>query len=166
MNYPRFRPRSIRSWIHRPSALRRLSGGWTSSTLCGRKRPSIGASSPKLIALNNALPNAAASTLTFTQTVQRGDLWGRLVENAVGAHFLNHGLGADTYYWQDGGGEVDFIVERGGRATAFEVKSGRKQASTALERLKMRHPKIRIVSLGSGGIPLERFFEASPDAWL
>lgn len=124
------------------------------------------ASSPKLIAWNNALLNAAASTLTFTQTVQRGDLWGRLVENAVGAHFLNHGLGADTYYWQDGGGEVDFIVERGGRATAFEVKSGRKHASTGLERLKVRHPKIRIVSVGSGGIPLERFFETSPDAWL
>lgn len=44
--------------------------------------------------------------------------WGRLVENAVGAH-LPAGLqdvSFDVMYWRDGRDEVDHVVRAGGRA--------------------------------------------------
>ncbi|MGQ0505637.1 MAG: DUF4143 domain-containing protein, partial [Myxococcaceae bacterium] len=123
------------------------------------------ASSPKLICWNNALV-AALSGLTLAETRQSGDLWGRLVENAVGAHFLNHGLGQQTWYWQQGNGEVDFVVEHGRSITAFEVKSGRRSHSSGLEAFRKKHPRARALIVGTGGIPLEKFFSTSPADWL
>src|SRR4030066_1655882 len=53
--------------------------------------------------------------------------WGRLVENAVGSHFCNGfaGTGYSISYWREGDREVDFVVSRGSKTWAIEVKSGR-----------------------------------------
>lgn len=123
------------------------------------------ASSPKLIAWNNALISSL-SGLTFATARKQPDFWGRLVENAVGAHLLNHGYAASTFYWHQAHAEVDFIVERGGRPTAIEVKTGAKRASAGLLELRSRHPKVRAITVGTGGVPLEHFFSGPPDKWL
>jgi len=49
-------------------------------------------SSPKLISWNNSLINAIYGQ-PFEKTRQDYSRWGRLIENAVGAHLLNHLVG-------------------------------------------------------------------------
>ena len=71
-----------------------------------------------------------------------------------------------TYYWQEGNAEVDFVLEHGRSATAVVVKSGRKESSAGLEAFRARHPKVKILRVGTGGIPLEQFFSADPEEWL
>ncbi len=83
-------------------------------------------SSPKLVLWNNALISAP-SLRTFDEARHDADLWGRWVENAVGAHLLNHlqGLAYEVSYWRHRKHEVDFVVRAGDRLWALEVKSGR-----------------------------------------
>jgi predicted AAA+ superfamily ATPase len=123
------------------------------------------ASSPKFILWNNALASALGG-LGLAEARSRGDLWGRLVENAVGAHLLNHGLGQSLWYWQEGQAEVDFVIETGRSLVAVEVKSGRTARTHGLEVFLRKHRGARPLVVGTGGIPLEQFFSAPPDAWL
>ncbi len=127
------------------------------------------ASSPKIVVWNNAII-AALSMLSLGEARRDAELWGRLVENAVGSHFLNHflddGHQARTWYWLEPHAEVDYVVEKGRNATAFEVKSGRRGRSAGLAAFRKRHPRIPTQVIGAGGIPLEEFFSTAPDAWL
>lgn len=124
------------------------------------------ASSPKLIVWNNALTNALSS-YTFQESREKPEEWGWLVENAVGAHLLNYRpTTAEIYYWRHGHDEVDFVLERGDKAVAFEVKSGRHGKTQGLSALKKQHPSIKSLMVGTGGVPLETFFSRPPDVWL
>lgn len=118
------------------------------------------ASSPKLIVWNNALTNALSS-YTFEESRDKPEEWGWLVENAVGAHLLNYRpTTADIFFWRHGNNEVDFIMESGDKAVAFEVKSGRHGKTHGLSALKKQHTSIKPIIVGTGGIPLETFFPA------
>ena len=124
-------------------------------------------SSPKLILWNNALVNAT-SLLTFDQAFADGSWWGRLVENAVGAHLLNHLQGSSwsVTYWRDAGEEVDFVVSRGAQTWAVEIKSGRGHKTSGLTAFKRRYPKARTWLVGDTGIPLTDFFSSPPQEWF
>lgn len=124
-------------------------------------------SSPKLILWNNALVNAL-STKRFKESVGDEAWWGRLVENAVGAHFCNSLPGSDYHltYWRDRDIEVDFVITRGAETWAVEVKSGRGGKSSGLERFRSRYPNARMLVVGGSGIPLEKFFLEQAEAWL
>ncbi len=79
----------------------------------------VRASSPKLIARNNAVVTALRG-VPFEETVRDRPFYGRLVENAVGAAFLN--AGDSVFYWSERKEkEVDFIVQRGKDLLAVEV---------------------------------------------
>jgi uncharacterized protein len=82
-------------------------------------------SSPKLIVWSNAL---VAAMLGHGLEEARRDtaLWGRLVENAAGAHLVNHLHDAEdeVTYFRDGDDEVDFVLRRGRTIVGIEVKSG------------------------------------------
>ena len=124
-------------------------------------------SSPKLVLWNNALVNAL-STRSFAEALGDSIWWGRLVENAVGAHLCN-GLPSVEYtltYWRDGGHEVDFVVARGSDVWAIEVKSGRSGKAAGLTRFRQRYPEARALLVGGPGIPLAEFFSQDPQAWL
>jgi uncharacterized protein len=56
---------------------------------------------------------------------------GRVLELIVGAQLVR--LGWDLYYWREGQHEVDFVVKKGKRIWAIEVKSGRKKKLLGLE---------------------------------
>lgn len=121
------------------------------------------ASSPKLVLWNNAL--ATSSLLpNFSEARADGELWGRLVENAVGAHLLNHlhGPAWSISYWRDGDDEVDFVVNHGQKTWAIEVKSTRMRPSRGLEKFLARYPKTHPVIVGAGGVALETFFAGPP----
>jgi hypothetical protein len=124
-------------------------------------------SSPKLILWNNALVNAP-STRTFAQAQADGAWWGRLVENAVGAHLLN-GLEGPQWsiaYWRANGDEVDFVVSRGTHTWALEVKSGRAGKAGGLAAFRKRYPRAKTWLVGEGGVPLQDFLAAPPVRWF
>ncbi|MGH3613490.1 MAG: ATP-binding protein [Pseudonocardia sp.] len=124
-------------------------------------------SSPKLLALNTGLISAL-SDLSLPATRERPDLWGRLVESAVGAHLLGTAAGnTDVSYWRDGRDEVDFVVRSGSALVALEVKSGRPPGTFAgLDRFRREHSHARTLIVGSTGIPLEEFLSAPTETWL
>lgn len=124
-------------------------------------------SSPKLILWNNALVNAP-STLGFRQAHADGAWWGRLVENAVGAHLLNGLTGPQwsVNYWRANGDEVDFVVSHGGQTWAAEVKSGRGGKAGGLEAFRARYPKAQAWLVGDSGIPLADFFARPAEGWF
>ena len=88
------------------------------------------ASSPKLQVCNTALMTAATG-LSFQEARGNPDFWGRLLESAVGAHLINDGSGSsiEVFYWRERNREVDFVLRKGQRVTAIEVKSGRKKSA-------------------------------------
>ncbi len=126
------------------------------------------ASSPKLLVMNTALMTAR-SHLTLAETQKDRDVWGRLVESAVGAHLINSTVGSqvNVFYWREGSREVDFIIQKGRSVTALEVKSGRKRENLAgIETFTARHRPQRSILVGEGGIPIERFFKSPVAEWV
>jgi hypothetical protein len=124
-------------------------------------------SSPKLLLWNNALVSALGLR-TRKEAVADRTWWGRLVENAVGAHLLN-GLPAADFgvtYWRDGDHEVDFVITRGTKIWAIEVKSGRPGQLSGVGAFKQRYPKANVWLVGGGGVNLEEFFLRPATDWF
>ena len=140
-----------------------LSGlqSWSGSAI--RQR----ASSPKLVLWNNALVHAM-SRRSIADAMADGPWWGRLVENAVGAHLLCHLSTVENqlWYWRDGQKEVDYVVSGAGKTLAIEVKSGSTGKAPGLEAFRARCPEARPLLVGGNGVPLEEFFRLPPDVWL
>ncbi len=84
---------------------------------------------------------------------------GRLVESAVGAYLLARGKeeGFEVYWWRERNNEVDFVIKKGSRLTAIEVKSGRvKNVGGSLE-FKKLYPEAFSLIVGSANFKLEDF---------
>ena len=120
-------------------------------------------SSPKLILWNNALINAVTGG-SFERAREDFSWWGRLVENAVGAHIMNHlsGMPYSVYYWRDRSREVDFVIETPRKLYAVEVKSGKTVNTTGLRDFCALYPDASPIILGRGGIDFETFFSTDP----
>jgi len=122
------------------------------------------ASSPKLQVLNSALLTAGRGW-SFAGARRDPEVWGRLVETAVGAHLVNagRGRGLDVGYWRERGKEVDFILRAGGELAALEVKSGRRRgALSGMTAFAAAFSPRRQLLVGGGGIPLEEFLLMDP----
>jgi len=121
------------------------------------------ASSPKLQVYNNALLGChwLAQGLGLAQAQARPEVWGRLVESAVGADLLarqlKHSIGQpQVFYWNKGQKEVDYILNAGGELWALEVKSGKAPGKLpGLDAFCKLHPEARPMIIGSGGMDLE-----------
>jgi len=124
-------------------------------------------SSPKLVLWNNALVSATVLK-TFEQAFADGSWWGRLVENAVGAHLLNglHGSAWGVTYWREATEEVDFVVSKGTQDWAVEVKSGRGDKVSGMVAFRKRYPKAKAWLVGATGIKLEEFFSQPAPEWF
>ena len=125
------------------------------------------ASSPKLNVLNTALISAG-SGYTFEEAQSDRSFWGRLVESAVGAHLYNTGTPAlRLRYWRNDDREVDFVLERGRRLIAFEVKSGARRARpSGLREFEKRFNVERSILVGEGGLPLSEFLSTPAKEWF
>lgn len=125
------------------------------------------ASSPKFNVLNNALMSAGSG---YTKAEAKADrsYWGRLVESAVGAHLYNTGHpDCRLYYWRESSREVDFVIERGKKLTAIEVKSGPASGhASGLDVFSENFGKCRKLLVGDGGIPLVEFLSYPAEHWL
>ncbi|MFQ5690365.1 MAG: ATP-binding protein [Gemmatimonadota bacterium] len=126
------------------------------------------ASSPKLQVLNTAL-FTAPSGLAPEELRGDAELWGRLVESAVGAYLANAAVAGtcELFYWRERNREVDFVVRSWGRLTAIEVKSGRtRQARTGLREFAERFEPMRTLLVGGDGVPLEEFLSQPVEHWI
>jgi hypothetical protein len=122
----------------------------------------VRASSPKLIVLAQALV-AGVQGRVPADVVADPALYGRYLENAVGAHLVAAGL--EVFYWRDRDLEVDFVVQRRGRAVAVEVGgSPRKRPERAVA--AARRLGIPCLVVGPAGVPAERFLGTDPAALL
>ncbi|MBD3319569.1 MAG: DUF4143 domain-containing protein, partial [Chitinivibrionales bacterium] len=116
-------------------------------------------SSPKLIAWNNALVSSMLEH-SFEAAMNDTELWGWLVENAVGGYLMNS-LPAGMYsvrYWRNRNYEVDFIVSSAKKIWAIEVKSNRAKSIGGLRKFCESYTNVTPVIIGGTGIPLEEFF--------
>lgn len=115
-------------------------------------------SSPRLMVYNTAL-------MTYSDGSNRQRLLdnpiykGHLVESAVGAYLLARSIedGFELYWWRERNLEVDFVIQKGRKITAIEVKSGRiKHVGGSLD-FKQRYPEALSLIIGSSNISLEDF---------
>ena len=123
------------------------------------------ASSPKFQVLNNALLTAQM-TLTFEESRADPEIWGRLVESAVGAYLVNVAVEKhiNVYYWRFKDREVDFLLERGDRLAAIEVKSGHKMKQMpGLELCARKFKNVKMLLVGQTGLPIEEFLQVDPN---
>ena len=125
------------------------------------------ASSPKLNVLNTALMTAD-SGYSFAEAQADRSFWGRIVESAVGAHLFNTAASnIRLHYWRDRSHEVDFVLQRGTRIVAIEVKSGAKMGSLrGMEEFADRFRPRRSLLVGEGGIPLNEFLTVPAHYWF
>ena len=136
-------------------------GNFSPKTHAGR------ASSPRLNVLNTAVMTAR-SGYTFDEARADRSFWGRIVESAVGAHLHNTlAPGVKLHYWRRYGLEVDFVLARGPRLTAIEVKSGlRRRAIDGMEEFRQRFDPTRTEVVGEGGVALHEFLSEPAGYWL
>lgn len=126
-------------------------------------------SSPKLQVFNTALMGAIATTegFGFDRLRATPDLWGRITESAVGAellarHLEHSSLQPFIHYWRDGSNEVDYVLRQQGELFALEVKSGVNQSNVkGLDAFCKLYPACRPQVLGTGGLPLQAWFEGA-----
>ena len=123
-------------------------------------------SSPKLTVLNTALM-AVVSGYTFDEARADRSQWGRMVESAVGAHLLNTASPrTDVRYWRDGDDEVDFVLHRGPRTVAIEVKSGKRSTGrSGLAAFERRFNPQAAFVVGQD-VELGEFLSQPADYWI
>jgi|SRR5579883_1971844 predicted AAA+ superfamily ATPase len=125
-------------------------------------------SSPKFQVMNTALLSAQTG-LTLKQARADATLWGRLTESAVGAHLANAAATGECalYYWRERHHEVDFVVERGRRLTAIEVKSGpAPRAHTGSAAFAQAFKARRTLLVGGDGIGVGEFLGRPVSHWI
>lgn len=124
------------------------------------------ASSPKFQVLNTALMSAQ-SNYSFAQARGNPDYWGHALESTIGAYLLNSTWGSDikVYYWREGQYEVDFILQRGDKLIALEVKSNlRKTSLPGLSLFYKTFQPQRVLLIGGQGLSIETFLKMPVDA--
>ena len=123
--------------------------------------------SPKLNVLNTALMTAG-SGYSFDEARADRTFWGRVVESAVGAHLYNTAASdISLQYWRKGQHEVDFVLQRGPRVVAIEVKSGPQRRDTSgMTEFEKQFSPVRSLVVGADGIPLNEFMSQPAEYWF
>lgn len=124
------------------------------------------ASSPKLQVFNTALMGAVAVAegWGFSRVRATPDLWGRVLESAVGAELLARRLTHSSthpalHYWHGSGKEVDYVLPDAHALFALEVKSGRQRGdASGLDAFRRAFAQARPLVIGAGGLPLDTWF--------
>jgi uncharacterized protein len=61
---------------------------------------------------------------------------------------------------------VDYVIARGIKLWAIEVKNGRSGKTAGLELFRARYHDAQILIVGGNGIPLQEFFATPAEMWL
>lgn len=121
-------------------------------------------SSPKFQVHNTALISAQRNEL-FEEIKMQPAKWGRMVESAVGAHFVNAApvAGFSVYYWRHRNEEVDFVLEKRGKVVALEVKTSADNYTTGMKAFKDQFSPDKILLIGKRGMPWQDLLKINPN---
>jgi predicted AAA+ superfamily ATPase len=124
-----------------------------------RQRASI----PKFQVMNSALLNIY-SGYTFSEAMQNPKVWGLLFESAIGAHLLSESLSGnyEVFYWREGNLEVDYILKKGKKIVAIEVKSNTDAMNKGLSVFREQYKPYASMVVGNGGIDAVDFLSINP----
>ena len=124
-----------------------------------RQRASI----PKFQVFNNALRNVY-SGYPFPEVMKNTKMWGHLFESAIGAHLVSKSItdNYEVFYWRDGDFEVDYILKKGNKIIAIEVKSNSSATNKGLAVFKEKYKPFNSFVVGSGGMKPEVLLSMSP----
>jgi len=117
------------------------------------------ASSPKLAVRNPALMTALLP-MPLADIRARPDVWGHVVESAVGAHLMTTAKadGVEIRYWNVGAKEVDYVLRKGETLAALEVKSADADSISGMRAFTAKYPRAKVYLAGGQGMPLETLF--------
>lgn len=120
-------------------------------------------SKPKFQVFNNALLSAQNEN-TFEVAKSNSKLWGRIFESSVGSHLLNKSYTEDfdLYYWNENSYEVDFILQKGTKTIALEVKSGKDSTNDGMTLFNNKFHPQSLYTIGTDGMPIEEFLSMNP----
>ncbi len=90
------------------------------------------------------------------------------MEAAIGAHLFNQAMihGFEVYYWREGNHEIDFVIRKGRKITAIEVKTGFEHNEKPFEAFKKLYPDARTILVGEHGIGFEQFLITPVETYL
>ena len=116
---------------------------------------------PNLQVFNNGLLTALSEGATYEKVVTDPRRWGRWVESAVGCYLLDKAneLEYTVYYWRENNEEVDFVVRRGERLLAIEVKSGRRQMNSGVGKFREQYHPQHTLMVDGDAMPVEQLFK-------
>ena len=119
---------------------------------------------PKFQVHDNALRNVYADE-GYSDVIEDAGLWGRYVESAVGAYLVSQASIHDykVYYWRNNKDEVNFVLSRGRKKVAIEVKSGRRTMNRGLTVFSKMYNPYRAFVVGSGGLTIDEFLSMDLD---
>ncbi len=116
-------------------------------------------SSPKFQVYNNTLLSVQ-NNYSFSEVTQNPAYWRQWVESAVGAYLVNQAIGKSiqVYYWREGNAEVDFVLQKGDKVVALDVKSNVTEKISAMTTFNQAFKPYKLLQIGGQGMPLEIFF--------
>jgi predicted AAA+ superfamily ATPase len=120
-------------------------------------------SSPKFQVHNTALISAQHNEF-FEEIKAQPAKWGRMVESAIGAHFVNAApvAGFNVYYWRHRNEEVDFVLEKRSKIVALEVKTGADDNTSGMKAFKDQFNPDKILLIGKKGLPWQELLKINP----
>jgi predicted AAA+ superfamily ATPase len=106
----------------------------------------------------------ALSDKTFAQILSEPKEWGRVLESAIGSHLLNYSQGNqyEVYYWRHRNEEVDFVIKKGKKIIALEVKSGNTKATSGMRAFKNKFNPYKVLLIGTKGFLWQDFLRINP----
>lgn len=115
---------------------------------------------PKWLAYNTAFVSVYAD-IDYKTTKKTSDIWGRRIEQAIGAHLLNQSriLGINVYYWREGNNEVDYIIRKGSKIISIEVKSGKFKTHKGLEEFKKKYKPYKSILISNDSLTWQEFLK-------
>jgi predicted AAA+ superfamily ATPase len=123
----------------------------------------IRSSSPKFQVHNTALISAQRNE-SFSDMGLQPDLWGRMVESAIGAHLINYALagGYSLHYWRERNDEVDFVIANKGKLIGIEVKTNQTASTKGMVAFQKTFNPDKILLIGDSGLPWQEFLLLDP----
>jgi hypothetical protein len=104
------------------------------------------------------------SKISFKETQQHPEIWGRHVESAIGAHLVNSSVagGYEVLYWRDGNDEVDYVIRKGKSIIAIEVKTSAKQKMRGMAAFSDKFKSAKTLLVGDEGLKWKDFLKMNP----
>lgn len=122
-------------------------------------------SPPKWLSYNTAFVSVYSNN-DFSSTQTKPELWGKRVEQCVGAYLINQSRTSnfDLFYWRDGNAEVDFILRKNKSIVTIEVKTGKVKYHEGLEIFKRKYKPFKSILISEDALSWQEFLNMEVDS--